>query len=73
MARQGNKRAPGRKKGGKAHGAQPRDLSFKIPNKKKILAIKTLLSARLAEGKLRIVDSEQIELGKTRVVKNILD
>jgi len=31
------------------------------------------LSARLAEGKLRIVDSEAIEEGKTRIVKKIMD
>ena len=48
---------------------------FLIPYliKKKILALKTLLSARLAEGKLRIVDNEKIEVGKTKIVKNILD
>jgi ribosomal protein L4 len=36
------------------------------------MALKTLLSARLAEGKLRIVDSEKISEGKTRIVAKIL-
>lgn len=31
-----------------------------------------MLSAKLAEGKLRIIDSEAIELPKTKIVNDIL-
>lgn len=41
-------------------------MSFTIPEKKKLLALRSLLSAKLAEGNLRIVDSEVIEIGKTK-------
>lgn len=36
------------------------------------MALKTLLSARLAEGKFRVVDNEKISEGKTRIVAKIL-
>jgi len=71
-ARQGNKRAPGRKKCGKAHGAKPRDFTYTIPKKIRLLALKTMLSARLAEGKLRLVDTERIDSSKTKNVSAIL-
>ena len=58
--------------GGKAHGAMPRDFSFKMPKKIRLLALKTMLSAKLAEGKIRIVDSEKIEEPKTKQVAKIL-
>jgi len=72
-ARQGNKRAPGRYKGGKAHGAMPRDFSFNMPKKLRILGLKTMLSAKLAEGKVRIIDSEKIDEPKTKLVSKILN
>jgi len=70
-ARQGNKRAPGRKKGGKAHGAKPRDYTFEIPRKIRLHALKVMLSAKLAEGKIRIVDSEKVDAPKTKLVANV--
>ena len=39
MARIGNKRAPQRAKGGKAHGPVPRDLTEKINGKTRLKAI----------------------------------
>ena len=56
-ARQGDKRAPHLFKGGKAHGAKPRVYSYPLNAKIKIQALKSLLSAKLAEGKIKIVDS----------------
>mmetsp|Transcript_9155 Transcript_9155/g.8066 ORF Transcript_9155/g.8066 Transcript_9155/m.8066 type:complete len:141 (+) Transcript_9155:443-865(+) len=67
-ARWGNLRAPGRKKGGKAHGAKPTILAYPLNRKIRLLAYKTFFSAKLAEGKLRIVDSEELEEPKTRLV-----
>lgn len=43
-----------------------------MPSKIRFLALKTLLSAKLAEGKIRIVDSEKIDEAKTRIVGKIM-
>jgi large subunit ribosomal protein L4 len=60
-ARMGDKRAPHLYKGGKAHGSKPRVYSFPLNAKIKINALKALLSAKLAEGKIKIVESEVVE------------
>lgn len=59
-ARVGKKRAPGRHKGGKAHGAKPKVYSFHLNDKIKLAALRSLLSSKLFEGKIRIVDSEEL-------------
>jgi len=71
-ARQGNKRAPGRKKGGKAHGRKPMNYTFKVTKKIRLHALKVMLSAKLAEGKIRIIDDEKVEAPKTRLVAGVL-
>eukprot|EP01017_Pseudomicrothorax_dubius_P019376 TRINITY_DN212_c0_g1_i1.p1 TRINITY_DN212_c0_g1~~TRINITY_DN212_c0_g1_i1.p1 ORF type:complete len:354 (-),score=76.60 TRINITY_DN212_c0_g1_i1:658-1719(-) len=67
-ARMGKKRAPGRWKGGKAHGAKPRDFSFNQPRKLRLLAMRVALTAVLTEGRLLVVDSEAVDTPKTKVV-----
>ena len=64
-SRQGNKRAPQRKGGGVTHGPVPRCLGFPINLKMRLLALKTLLSAKLFEDKLIFIDSESLEYPKT--------
>ena len=64
-ARQGDKRAPHLWKGGKAHGSKPVDYSFPIPEKIRIHALKSLLSARLFEEKIILIDNEKIDFAKT--------
>jgi len=71
-ARQGNRRAPQRAGGGVAHGPVPRDLTFPMNNKVRLLALKTMLSAKLYEDKLIFIDSEQIELPKTQLLDEII-
>jgi large subunit ribosomal protein L4 len=71
-ARQGDKRAPHLWKGGKAHGAKPVDYTFPLNEKIRILGLKTLLSARLYEEKIVLIDSEAIEYGKTKYLKEII-
>ena len=56
-ARMGDRRAPHLYKGGKTHGAKPKVYSYPLNAKIKINALKALLSAKLAEGKIKIVDS----------------
>ncbi len=71
-ARQGDKRAPHLNKGGKAHGPVPRDFSFPINEKIRLLALKTILSARLYEEKIILIDSEQLEHAKTKYLHDIV-
>jgi large subunit ribosomal protein L4 len=59
-ARMGDKRAPHLFKGGKVHGAKPKVYSYPLNAKIKINALKSLLSAKMAEGKIKIVDTEAI-------------
>lgn len=71
-ARQGDKRAPHLWKGGKAHGAKPVDYTYPINEKVRLLALKTLLSARLYEEKLILIDTESLDYGKTKYLNEII-
>jgi len=55
-ARQGSIVAPHWRKGGAAHGPHPRDLGHKINKKMRRGAIRSALSAKLADGELVIVE-----------------
>lgn len=55
-ARHGNKAAPLFRGGGKAHGPRVRSHAHALPKKVRALAMKTALSAKLADGKLVILD-----------------
>ncbi len=71
-ARQGDKRAPHLWKGGKAHGAKPVDYTYPLNEKVRLLGLKTILSARLYEEKIILIDSEELEYGKTKFLKEII-
>jgi large subunit ribosomal protein L4 len=71
-ARVGNKRAPQRKGGGAAHGPKMQDLTEKINKKTRLLALRIMLSARLYEDKIVVVDSESIKYPKTRYLEAVL-
>lgn len=71
-ARQGDKRAPHLAKGGKAHGPVPKDYSFPVNEKVRLLALKTLLSAKLYEERIILIDSEHLEFGKTKFLHEII-
>lgn len=73
VARLGKKRAPGKAKGGKAHGAKPKIYSFHLNDKIKLAALRSLLSSKLFEGKLRIIDSDDIEEPKTALLNKYLE
>ncbi|EGR31997.1 hypothetical protein IMG5_098230 [Ichthyophthirius multifiliis] len=72
-ARQGNKRSPHLKKGGKAFGPRPRILRQSLNKKVRLQALKVMLSAKLAEGKLRIIESEAVNEPKTRSIAKQLN
>lgn len=56
-ARQGNLRGSGKKKGGKSWGHIPKVFAFSLPIKIKLRGLVSALSAKLAEGKVIIIDN----------------
>ena len=67
-ARLGNKRASGRYHGGKIFGHVPKDFTFHVPEKIKIRGLISTLSGKLAEGKVRIYDTERLSEHKTKLL-----
>lgn len=72
-ARQGSIRAPQWIKGGIALGPKPRDYRYKLPKKVRTLAIKSVLTSKLAEGKLIIVDKFELKEIKTKEMVKVLN
>ena len=67
-ARQGSIRAPQWFKGGIALGPKPRDYSYRINKKERQLAIKSLLSAKVLENNLVVVDKLDLKEIKTKKI-----
>ncbi len=67
-ARHGSIRSPLWVGGGTVHGPKPRDFSVKFPKKKRRKAVKMLLSDKLRNEKLVVVDRFDIEKPKTKLV-----
>ena len=65
-ARQGTIRAPHWRGGGVVFGPHPRDYSFKVNKKEIKLAIRSALSAKLADGQLIVVDKFDFEKPRTK-------
>ncbi|MDA3835250.1 MAG: 50S ribosomal protein L4 [Spirochaetales bacterium] len=71
-ARSGDKKSPLWVGGGTVFGPRPRDYSYKLPKKMKRLAMKSLLSMKVNEESLKVVEDFTIENGKTRDLAGIL-
>ena len=72
-ARQGSIRAPQWIKGGIALGPKPRSYSYKINKKEKQLALKSVLSAKVTEKELVVIDKLQLKEIKTAEMAKILN
>ena len=72
-ARQGSIRAPQWTGGGVVFAPVPRDYSFKMNKKEKAAAMKSVLSAKVNEEKLIVVDSLDFAAPKTKEMKAVLD
>ncbi len=72
-ARQGSIRAPQWTHGGIVFAPKPRDYSYVLNKKVKRLALKSVLSARAAEGKLVVIDSIKMDAIKTAEFRKFLD
>ncbi len=65
-ARQGSTRAPHWRHGGVVWGPHPRKYTQDLPKKVRRLALRAVLSEKLTEGKLVLIDSLQIDHPSTR-------
>jgi len=71
-ARQGSIRAPQWIKGGIALGPKPRSYSYRVNKKEKQLAIKSLLSAKVLDNELTVVDKLEVKEVKTKAMAKVL-
>ena len=72
-ARQGSTRAPQWTHGGIVFAPKPRDYSYVLNKKVKRLALKSVLSAKAAEGKLVVIDSINMDAIKTAEFRKFLN
>ena len=71
-ARQGSTRAPQWTHGGIVFAPKPRDYSYVLNKKVKRLALKSVLSAKVAEGKLVVIDAIKMDAIKTADFRKFL-
>ena len=72
-ARVGSIRSPLWRHGGTVHGPKPRDYSYALPKKMLVGALRSALSAKLAEQKLTVVDEWTLENHKSKGLRSTLD
>ena len=71
-ARQGSTRAPQWTHGGIVFAPKPRDYSYVLNKKVKRLALKSVLSAKVAEGQMVVIDSIKMDAIKTADFRKFL-
>lgn len=72
-ARQGSTRAPQWKGGGVVFAPTPRDYSFKLNKKEKRAALKSVLTSRVQDNKLIVLDELKFDAIKTKDFKKVMD
>lgn len=72
-ARQGTIRAPHHRGGGIVFGPKSRDYTQKLPKRMRRLAIRSVLSSRAAEGRLKVVENPSLETPSTKAVLGLLN
>jgi large subunit ribosomal protein L4 len=72
-ARVGSIRSPLWRHGGTVHGPQPRSYDYQFPRKKLMGALRSALAAKLADGKLVVVESFEISEPKTKAFRQTLN
>lgn len=71
-ARQGSIRSPQWRGGGVVFGPTPRSYSYKLPKKVRRLAIKSVLSAKVLDKELVVVETLNFESPKTKEFRQVL-
>jgi large subunit ribosomal protein L4 len=72
-ARAGSRQSPLWRKGGTVHGPRPRSYAMKVNKKARRAALRGVLSQRLAEGRLVVLTSMELEAPKTKDFMSRLD
>ncbi len=72
-ARQGSTRATQWVGGGIPFGVSPRDYTFKINKKERVIALKSALSSKVQEKALVVVDNFDMESAKTKDALKVLE
>ncbi|WP_042353709.1 50S ribosomal protein L4 [Bacillus rubiinfantis] len=72
-ARQGSIRSPQWRGGGTVFGPQPRSYSYKLPKKVRRLAIKSVLSSKVQDENVLVLESLNFDAPKTKEFKAVLN
>ncbi len=72
-ARVGSIRSPLWRHGGTVHGPQPRSYDYAFPRKKVLGALRAALAAKLADGKLTVVENFDAAEAKTKFFRTTLN
>ncbi len=72
-ARQGSTRAPQWKGGGVVFAPVPRDYSFKMNKKEKQAALKSVLTSRVQDNKMIVLEELKLDEVKTKKFKEVMD
>src|SRR5579864_2354731 len=72
-ARVGSVRSPLWRHGGTVHGPVPRSYEYSLPKKMILGALRSALSAKLADQKLTVVEEWKLETHKTKAFREALD
>lgn len=73
FARAGARRSPLRRGGGVVFGPKPRNHRQAMPKKMRQMALRCMLSARVREGELKVVEDLKFDEPKTRELAHILE
>ncbi|HEY3929432.1 MAG TPA: 50S ribosomal protein L4 [Candidatus Koribacter sp.] len=71
-ARVGSIRSPLWRHGGTVHGPQPRSYDYQFPRKKLLGALRSALAAKLADGKLTVVENFEVAEPKANAFRKAL-
>src|SRR6184192_433283 len=72
-ARVGSIRSPLWRHGGTVHGPHPRSYDYQFPKKKLLVALRSALAAKFADGKLIVVNAFDVKEPKTKLFREALD
>jgi large subunit ribosomal protein L4 len=72
-ARVGSIRTPLWRGGGTVHGPKPRSYEYQFPQKKLMGALRSAIAAKIADGKVTVVESFEVAEAKTKLFRTALD
>jgi large subunit ribosomal protein L4 len=66
-------RSPLWRSGGTVHGPKPRSYEYAFPQKKLMGALRSAIAAKIADGKLTVVESFEVPESKTKLFRAAID